>query len=113
MDGFTVRSIDDVVDVWVLADMYQIEGIKFCCMSKLENHWSVDNVDQMLEEVLKLLSCPACSGLKGMCQHFLKNVVSMDNVLDVWCLAYLNQMEEIEVLLIDVLDEALYRLGCP
>ena len=64
MDGFTV-SIDDVVDVWVLADMYHLEGLKFYCMSELERHLSVDNVDQILEEV-ENLSCPCDDGLKRM-----------------------------------------------
>ena len=36
MDGFSV-SIDDVVELLVLADMYQIEGLKWCCMGSLES----------------------------------------------------------------------------
>jgi hypothetical protein len=31
LDGFTV-SLDDVVELWVLADMYQMEGLKHTCM---------------------------------------------------------------------------------
>ena len=35
LDGFTV-SLDDVVELWGLADMYQMEGLKHCCMGALE-----------------------------------------------------------------------------
>ena len=35
IDGFIV-SIDDVVNVWVLADMYQLEGLKLCCKASLQ-----------------------------------------------------------------------------
>ena len=39
MDGFSV-SIDDVVDVWVLArDIYQLEGLKkFSCLGSMERY---------------------------------------------------------------------------
>ena len=35
VDGFTV-SVEDVVEQWELADMYQLEGLKYCCMGTLE-----------------------------------------------------------------------------
>jgi len=36
MDGFSVRIDDVVEELWVLADMYQLEGLKLCCMGSLE-----------------------------------------------------------------------------
>jgi hypothetical protein len=35
LDDFTV-SIDDVVELLVLSDIYQIEGLKYSCMGSLE-----------------------------------------------------------------------------
>ena len=35
LDNFTVR-IDDIVELWGLADMYQLEGLKYSCMGALE-----------------------------------------------------------------------------
>ena len=66
LDGFTV-SIDDAVELWVLADMYQLEGLKYSCMLALERGllWDV-NVSNILQEV-EDLSCP-CDELKRICQ---------------------------------------------
>ena len=95
-----------MVELWVLADMYQIEGLKYCCMGELEMHLSDDNVGQILEEVEKL-SCP-CDGLKRMCHYFLENdAVSKNNVLDFWCLTYLYQMEGLMVCCINGLKHIL------
>jgi hypothetical protein len=68
LDDFTV-SIDDVVELWVLADMYQIEGIKLFCMGALERGLSEENVSQILQEA-EDLSCP-CDELKRMCHECL------------------------------------------
>ena len=69
MDGFSV-SVDDVVDVWVLADMYQLEGLKLCCLSSFEMDWcEVNEVSRILEEA-EGLSCP-CDELKRMCSEIL------------------------------------------
>ena len=69
MDGFTV-SIDDVVELWVLADMYQIEGLKYCCMGVVERCLSDENVSEILEEV-EDLSCP-CDELKRICHEYME-----------------------------------------
>jgi hypothetical protein len=69
LDGFTV-SIDDVVELWVLADMYQMEGLKFSCMGALERGLSEENVSEILEDVEEL-SCP-CDELKRMCHEYLE-----------------------------------------
>jgi hypothetical protein len=62
LDDFTV-NIDDVVELWGLADMYQIEGlVKYCCMGALEKGLSAENASEILEEV-EDLSCP-CDELK-------------------------------------------------
>jgi hypothetical protein len=61
LDGFTV-SLDDVVELWGIADMYQMEGLKYCCMGALERGLSDENVSEILEEVEEL-SCP-CDELK-------------------------------------------------
>jgi alpha-tubulin suppressor-like RCC1 family protein len=69
LDGFTV-SIDDVVELWGIADMYQMEGLKYCCMGALEKGLSEDNVSEILQEVAEL-NCP-CDELKWRCHAFLK-----------------------------------------
>jgi hypothetical protein len=71
LDGFTV-SLDDAVELWVLADMYQMEGLKYGCMGALERYLCDENVSQLLEEV-EVLSCP-CDELKGMCQDYLDDM---------------------------------------
>ena len=43
MDDFTV-SIDDVVELWGLSDMYQMEGLKFSYMGALERGLCEENV---------------------------------------------------------------------
>jgi hypothetical protein len=68
LDGFTV-SLDDVLELWVLADMHQLEGLKYMCMGALERGLSEENVSEILQEV-KLLICP-CDELKRMCHDFL------------------------------------------
>jgi hypothetical protein len=69
LDDFTV-SIDDVVEVWEVADFYQMEGLKYSCLGTLERGMSVANVSQILQEVDDL-SCP-CDELKRMCHEFLE-----------------------------------------
>jgi hypothetical protein len=64
LDGFSV-SIDDVVELWGLADMYQMEGLKYSCIGGLEKGLSEENVSEILQEV-ENLSCP-CDELKRMC----------------------------------------------
>jgi RCC1 and BTB domain-containing protein len=50
LDGFTV-SMDDVVELLVLADMYQIEGLKYSCMGALEREGlSEEDASQILLE---------------------------------------------------------------
>ena len=73
MDGFSV-SIDDVVDVWVLADMYQLEGLKLCCIGSLERDLCKENDDasRILKEVEEL-SCP-CDELKRICLKVLQGI---------------------------------------
>jgi alpha-tubulin suppressor-like RCC1 family protein len=68
LDGFTV-CLDDVVELWGLADMYQMEGLKYCCMGALQRGLSEDSVSEVLEEVEEL-SCP-CDELKRMCHEYL------------------------------------------
>ena len=71
LDDFTVSSIDDVVEVWALADMYQLEGLKYSCMGALERGLlSKENVSEILQEAENLV-CP-CDGLKRMCNQFLE-----------------------------------------
>jgi alpha-tubulin suppressor-like RCC1 family protein len=68
-DDFTV-SMDDIVELWVLADMYQMEGLKYYCMGKMERGLCEENVSQILQEVEDLM-CP-CDELKRMCHEFLE-----------------------------------------
>jgi hypothetical protein len=69
LDDFTV-SMDDIVELWEVADMYQMEGLKYCCMGALERGLREENVSQILQEVEDLI-CP-CDELKRMCHEFLK-----------------------------------------
>jgi hypothetical protein len=62
-------SLDDAVELWVLADMYQMEGLKYSCMGALERGLSAENVFEILEKVGDL-SCP-CDELKRVCLEFL------------------------------------------
>ena len=57
-DDFRIRNVDDVVELWRLADMYQLEGLKYCCMNKLESSLNDDGFDMLLFlEQLENLSC--------------------------------------------------------
>jgi alpha-tubulin suppressor-like RCC1 family protein len=69
LDGFTVR-IDDAVELWDLADFYQLEGLKYSCRSALERGLCEENVSQILQEA-EDLSCP-CDKLKRMCHEYLE-----------------------------------------
>jgi hypothetical protein len=71
MDDFTVSSIHDVVEVWALADMYQLEGLKYSCLSALERGLCEENVSEILEEAENLV-CP-CDVLKRMRNEFLEH----------------------------------------
>ena len=70
MDGFTAVSIDDVVDVWVLADMYQMEGLKWCCMGSLERDLCKKNDASRILKEAEELSCPI-DELKRICLKVL------------------------------------------
>jgi alpha-tubulin suppressor-like RCC1 family protein len=72
LDDFTISSIDedDLVEVWALADMYQLEGLKYSCMGALERGLCEKNVYEILQEAENLV-CP-CDGLKRMCNEFLE-----------------------------------------
>ena len=71
MDGFSV-SIDDVVDVWVLADMYQMEGLKWRCLAgALERDLCEENDASRILEEAEDLSCP-CDELKRICPEVLQ-----------------------------------------
>jgi hypothetical protein len=69
LDDYIV-SIDDAVELWQLADFYQLEGLKFSCMGSLERGLCEENVSQILQEA-EDLSC-SCDGLKRMCHEFLE-----------------------------------------
>lgn len=68
MDGFTV-SISDVVDVWELSEICQLEGLKLCFMGSLENSEG-NEVSRILDEAEELSS--PCDELKLCCKEILK-----------------------------------------
>ena len=72
MDGFSV-SIDDVVELWVLADMYQMEGLKLCCLGSLESGLCEENDASRILEEAEDLSCP-CDELKRICLEVLQKI---------------------------------------
>ena len=59
----------DVVELWLLGGMCQLEGLKFCCKGRLKRgRWNDDKAS--LEQVsaqLNMLSCP-CDNLKTICK---------------------------------------------
>ena len=69
LNDFTVCKIGRVMELWVLADMYQLEGLKYACMSALEKGLCKQNVHQVLQAA-ENLSCP-CDELKRMCHEKL------------------------------------------
>jgi hypothetical protein len=71
LDDYIV-SIDDAMELWELADFYQLEGLKYSCMGSLERGLDEDNVSHILGEA-EDLSCP-CDGLKRMCQVYMKSI---------------------------------------
>jgi hypothetical protein len=70
LDDFTA-SIDDVVEIWGLADMYQLEGLKYSCLGALERDLCEENVSMILQEVEDLI-CP-CDELKSICHECLES----------------------------------------
>jgi hypothetical protein len=64
-----IVSIDDAVELWELADFYQLEGLKYSCIGSLERGLDENNVYRILEEAADL-SCP-CDRLKRMCQEYI------------------------------------------
>ena len=71
LDGFVV-SLDHVLDLWWMADFYQIDALKFNCMGALERGLCEENVHQILEDA-ENLSCP-CDELKKMCHEYLERM---------------------------------------
>ena len=59
LDEFTVNT-DHVVELWQVADMCQLEGLKYSCIGSLERGLCVENASQILQEA-ENLSCP-CEG---------------------------------------------------
>ena len=68
-DDFSV-DINDVVELWVLADLYQLEGLKYCCMGGLERGLKRERAHQVLIE-LEGLDCE-CNGLRRKCIEYLE-----------------------------------------
>ena len=71
MDGFTAASIDDVVELWVLSDKYQFEGLKWYCMGSLAMCEESD-VTRILTVAEDMSSCPSCEELKKNSLRFLQ-----------------------------------------
>jgi hypothetical protein len=67
LDGFTV-NVEDIMELWEVADMYQLEGLQYCCMGALERGLCRENVFQILQEA-EGLNCE-CDGLKRMCREY-------------------------------------------
>jgi hypothetical protein len=63
-----IVSIDDAVELWELADFYQLEGLKYSCIESLERGLDEDNASRILGEADDL-SC-TCDSLKRMCHEF-------------------------------------------
>lgn len=70
LDGFTV-SIDYVVELYQLADMYLLEGLKFYCKVIFEKGLRKRNASQLLL-AMGNLSCPY-DGLKVIYHEYLES----------------------------------------
>jgi hypothetical protein len=68
LDNFTVR-IDHALELWELADMYLLDGLKFCIMGALERGLCQENVSQILQED-KGFNCER-DKLARMCSTFI------------------------------------------
>ena len=68
MDASYIMGIEDVVEVWGLADMYQLEGLKWTCMGSLERGLCDESILRILQEI-EDMDC-ACDGLKGICDEY-------------------------------------------
>ena len=55
-----------MVKLWVLADMYHIEGLKLCCLGSLERDLCAKKDALMILEKAEKLICP-CDELKRTC----------------------------------------------
>ena len=66
MDSHTVR-IEDIVEVWGLADMYQLEGLKWTCMGSWERGLCDEIVSRILQEIEDMDY--ACDELKRICDE--------------------------------------------
>ena len=65
MDGFAVSRIDQIVEVWELADIYHLEGMKRLCLGTLQRCLCHENVSEILQKI-ESLNCP-CEELKRIC----------------------------------------------
>ena len=74
LDGFTV-SISDVIELWQLADMYQLNGIKYTCMGAMERDLSKEDAFRILQKAEKL-NCP-CDELERIYLKFQRREVSL------------------------------------
>ena len=68
VDGLTVK-IDEAVELYYLADMYQLDGLAYSCMSTLERNLCIQNVFGMLKKAIDF----DCSKLKSICLKFVQN----------------------------------------
>ena len=70
LDGFAISVHDNVVELWDLAEMYLLEGLKYYCISALERGLCDENVSEILREAVDS-SC-SCDELKRMCRDYFE-----------------------------------------
>jgi hypothetical protein len=79
LDDFTV-NVDHAVELWHLADMYLLEGLKLCILGALERGLCKGNVCKILQEAEGLNY--ECDELKRICVDYFKYHFCWLNILD-------------------------------
>jgi hypothetical protein len=67
LDGSTLK-LQNLVELWQMADIYLLKGLKFSILGALERGLSEENVSQILKEA-EGLNCE-CDELKRLCLTF-------------------------------------------
>ena len=60
-----------MVELWVLADMYQLDGLQWCCLGSLVRDLCEENDASRILGEVEDLSCP-CDELKRICLEVLQ-----------------------------------------
>ena len=63
LNDFSIISIDHVIELWQLTDVYQLERLKYACIGSSERGLCEENLPHMLQDAENLICL--CEVLKG------------------------------------------------